>query len=97
MENAKKNRQTATKISPKPPKLLVNAACVRAVRLCRLSSTPGGQDGEYGQVQNDKSIDEYADHCRKPLFMRIFYVCPGVCVRVEPIPASFEKSPRATP
>ena len=40
VENAKKNRQTATKISPNPPKLLVNAAYVRAVPVFPLSRTP---------------------------------------------------------
>ena len=40
VENAKKNKQTATKISPNPQNAFVNAACVSAVPCLPLSNTP---------------------------------------------------------
>ena len=101
VENAKKNRQTAT--SEEMPaedrgkckeeqadcyediSKSAEAACKCGLRqgspCLSAVQNSGSQDGEYGQVQYDKSIDEYADHGCKPLLMRVLYICPGVCMR----------------
>ncbi len=57
----------------------------------------GGEDDQRSHGQDDKGVDKHAHHGHDALILGLFHIGQAWAWGVEPIPASLENRPRATP
>jgi hypothetical protein len=97
VEKAKKNRQIATKVMPKDPRPLSKAFWVRAMPVVEPSMELVTKMTKAVIFSTIKVSTKTPTMATKPCWAGYFTLATAWACGVEPMPASLENRPRATP